>query len=261
MSWKEYYLLSSHSEFTGMSYNGQVTLLKSTKSLATPQKWNSQAETILPPSPQGDAWQCLETCFGFCDSLCVYTQSCLPFATPWTVAWEVPLSMGFFRQEYRNGLPFPSPEDLPQPEIKPSSPVSPSPPSHPGMHHSGLGEGCHSEERPGLLLNVLQCPGQPPPWPANNYLAPDVKASNPVHGILADRAGKEPSRQREWWQGTVAKTHDVCPGISGGPVRLVGWAQLAGGALNTKASNWMCSVVSRELWKFCVFIYLAMGGS
>ena len=58
----------------------------------------------------------------------------------------------------------------------------------------------------------------------------------------------------------MAKTHDVCPGISGGHVRLVGWAQLAGGALNTKASNWMCSVVSRELWKFCVFIYLAMGG-
>ena len=41
-------------------------------------------------------------------------------------------------------------------------------------------------------------------------------------------------------------------------MRLVGWAQLAGGALSTKASNWMCSVVSRELWKFCVFIYLAM---
>ena len=35
------------------------------------------------------------------------------FATPWTVAYQVPLSMGFSRQEYWSGLPFPSPEDLP----------------------------------------------------------------------------------------------------------------------------------------------------
>ena len=32
------------------------------------------------------------------------------------------------------------------------------------------------------------------------------------------------------------------------------------GALNTKASNWMCSAVSWELWKFCVFIYVAIQG-
>ena len=42
------------------------------------------------------------------------------FATPWTVAHQAPLSMGFFRQEYCSGLPFPSPEDLPD------SPVSPA---------------------------------------------------------------------------------------------------------------------------------------
>ena len=35
------------------------------------------------------------------------------FATPWTVAHQAPLSMGFSRQEYWNGLPFPSPGDLP----------------------------------------------------------------------------------------------------------------------------------------------------
>ena len=35
------------------------------------------------------------------------------FATPWTVAHQAPLSMGFPRQEYWNGLPFPSPGDLP----------------------------------------------------------------------------------------------------------------------------------------------------
>ena len=35
------------------------------------------------------------------------------FVTPWTVAYHAPLSMGFSRQEYWSGLPFPSPEDLP----------------------------------------------------------------------------------------------------------------------------------------------------
>ena len=45
------------------------------------------------------------------------------FATPWTVAYQVPLSMGFSRQEYWSGLPFPSPRDLPDPEIEPGSPA------------------------------------------------------------------------------------------------------------------------------------------
>ena len=42
-------------------------------------------------------------------------------ATPWTVAYHAPPSMGFSRQEYWNGLPFPSSEDLPDPGIKPRS--------------------------------------------------------------------------------------------------------------------------------------------
>ena len=41
------------------------------------------------------------------------------FATPWTVAHQAPPSMGFSRQEYWNGLPFPSPGDLPDLGIKP----------------------------------------------------------------------------------------------------------------------------------------------
>ena len=44
------------------------------------------------------------------------------FATPWTVASQVPPSMGFSRQEYCNGLPFPSPGDLPDPGIEHGSP-------------------------------------------------------------------------------------------------------------------------------------------
>ena len=51
------------------------------------------------------------------------TKSCLTFVTPWTVARQVPLPMGFSRQEYWSGLPFPSPGDLPNPGIKPRSPA------------------------------------------------------------------------------------------------------------------------------------------
>ena len=39
------------------------------------------------------------------------------FATPWTVAYQAPQSMGFSRQEYWSGVPFPSPGDLPDPEM------------------------------------------------------------------------------------------------------------------------------------------------
>ena len=46
-----------------------------------------------------------------------------PFAALWIVACQAPLSMGFSRQEYWNGLPFPSPGDLPDPGIKPRSPA------------------------------------------------------------------------------------------------------------------------------------------
>ena len=45
------------------------------------------------------------------------------FATPWTVAYQAPPSMGFSRQECWSGLPFPSPGDLPDPGIKPGSPA------------------------------------------------------------------------------------------------------------------------------------------
>ena len=43
--------------------------------------------------------------------------------TQWTVARQAPLSMGFSRQEYWRGLPFPSPGDLSDPGIKPGSPA------------------------------------------------------------------------------------------------------------------------------------------
>ena len=51
------------------------------------------------------------------------TQSCPTLCDPWTVAHQAPPSMGFSRQEYWRGLPFPSPGDLPNPGMKPRSPT------------------------------------------------------------------------------------------------------------------------------------------
>ena len=45
------------------------------------------------------------------------------FVTPWTVACQTPPPMGFSRQEYWSGSPFPSPGDLPDPRIEPWSPA------------------------------------------------------------------------------------------------------------------------------------------
>ena len=62
------------------------------------------------------------------------------FATPWTAAHQDPLPMGFSRQEYWSGLPFPSPGDLPDPGIKPRSPtlqadaLTSEPPGKPMTH-------------------------------------------------------------------------------------------------------------------------------
>ena len=50
-------------------------------------------------------------------------RSCSTLATPWTVACQAPPSIGFSRQEYWNGLPFPSAGDLPDLGIEPASPA------------------------------------------------------------------------------------------------------------------------------------------
>ena len=50
-------------------------------------------------------------------------KSWLTLATPWTVAFQAPLSMGFSRQEFWSGLPCLPPGDLPDPGIEPRSPA------------------------------------------------------------------------------------------------------------------------------------------
>ena len=68
-------------------------------------------------------------CVCVCVCVCVCAKLLLSRPTlsiPWTVACQAPLSMGFSRQEYWSGLPFPSPGDLLNPGIKPASLKSPA---------------------------------------------------------------------------------------------------------------------------------------
>ena len=83
--------------------------------------------TILGFSPSKSSAISLKTAFRLSHILSLYEVKSLSrvqlFATPWTVAYYAPPSMGFSRQEYWSGLPFPSPEDLPDPGIEPTSPA------------------------------------------------------------------------------------------------------------------------------------------
>ena len=72
--------------------------------------------------------------------VCAHAQLCPSLCDPRTVARQAPLSMGFPRQEYWSGLPFPPPGDLPSPGIEPRSPalqvdsLSAEPPGKPLVH-------------------------------------------------------------------------------------------------------------------------------
>ena len=69
--------------------------------------------------------------YKWCICVCIHTLVCVlscsvlsdSFVTPWTVARQAPLSMGFPREEYWSRLPFPPPGDLPNPGIHLASPV------------------------------------------------------------------------------------------------------------------------------------------
>ena len=75
------------------------------------------------------------------DACCVCACSVMSdsFLIPWTAACQTPLSMGFPRQEYWSGLPFPSPGDLPDSGIESASPA--------------LGGGFFTTEPPGKSMD------------------------------------------------------------------------------------------------------------
>ena len=70
---------------------------------------------------EGMIYVCVCVCVCVC--IVLVAKSCPTLVTLWTVASQAPLSMGFPRQEYWSGLPFPSPGHLPDPRIKPVSPA------------------------------------------------------------------------------------------------------------------------------------------
>ena len=82
----------------------------------------------------------LLTCFHFEREKVKSLSRVRLFETPWTVAYQAPPSMGFSRQEYWSGLPFPSPGDLPDPGIEPGS--------------SALEADALPSEPPGSLMHV-----------------------------------------------------------------------------------------------------------
>ena len=82
------------------------------------------------------------------------------FAIPWNVACQSPLSMGFPRQEYRSGLPFPSPGDIPDPGTEPEFPelagrFFTEPPQKP-QKNANLLENSHSVNAPLSTLTLIQ---------------------------------------------------------------------------------------------------------
>ena len=122
------------------------------------------------------------SCSVVSDSLC-----------PWTVAYQAPLSMGFSRQKYWSGLPFPSPGDLPNPGIKPWSSAlqaDPLPSEPPRIFHAadylhpGLSEWIHSRMETQVDLKEPLEPWCFSPW-----------AITRAHHL-------------SWWHGTPAQRGD-----------------------------------------------------
>ena len=93
------------------------------------------------------------------------TQSRLTLCDPWTVVGQAPLSMGFSRQEYWSGLPFPSPRNLPDPGIEPESPelhADSVPSEPPGKHrqqciYANVTLSTHSTPLPALVSMFVLC--------------------------------------------------------------------------------------------------------
>ena len=114
------------------------------------------------------------------------------FVTPWAVALQAPLSLGFSWQEYRSRLPFPPPGDLLDTEIKPGSPASPA-----------LAGRFFITELPGKPVVVCKIGEMPPHlaavWRWSRYLnsawnTPDKKICSSLHSD-----SKSPEQVADIW--------------------------------------------------------------
>ena len=127
--------------------------------------------------------------------------------TPWTVAHQTPLSMGFSRQEHWSGLPFPSTGDLPDPGIKPRSPALQAdsllsePPGKPQLNHGGP-------------PRAWSTTGAPVPFPQP---CPSVPLEAATAGPAAVSAGKRPASAC----GHLAAHRTSAPGTGGRSAHLL----------------------------------------
>ena len=96
------------------------------------------------------------------------------FATPWTVAYQAPLSMKFSRQEYWSGLPFPPAGDLPDPGTEPVCPALTG----------------------GFFTTVP--PGKPSLQRYTNWSTRKLSDLSKVSGILSLETGFEPRQHLTW---------------------------------------------------------------
>ena len=129
-------------------------------------------------------------------------QSCPTLCDPWTVAHQAPPSMGFSRQEYWSGLPFPAPGDLPDPGIEPRSPT--------------LQADALTSAPPGKPLNTRIPSLRKPPI--------ENRTSDPSTNIKDFKRGKEARLKEEggrgggWVKGVALQTSPATyryPGIMG----------------------------------------------
>ena len=98
---------------------------------------------------------------GFCVPACLVPQACLTLCDPMDWGCQTPQSMGFPRQEYWSGLPFPFPEDIPDPGVKPGPPALQAdsfPSEHPGYFALTWGKWQHSCQKRQLMSLVLLVP-------------------------------------------------------------------------------------------------------
>ena len=82
--------------------------------------------SLVPLPFLNPGWTSGSSWFTYCWTMnlaTIFAKLCLTLATPWTVACQAPLSMGFSRQEYWSGLLFPTSRDLPNPAVEPRSPL------------------------------------------------------------------------------------------------------------------------------------------
>ena len=116
------------------------------------------------------------------------------FATPWTIAYKVPPSVEFSRQEYWSGLPFPSPGDLPNPGIEPGSPalqadaLPSEPPGGSVVKHPSASAGARGDAGliPGLGRSLGEGNGNP-----LQYSCLETPMDRGACGVLAESTGSQ----------------------------------------------------------------------